>query len=141
MSYGKLAPQVRAFVLWLLEHYHEDKRTLEELKNDLIPSPVANTSLSGGRGGGDGRSTEHVVERMVTNQNIRHIETSQAAVQRVLRKCTPEEIKLIELVYWRHEKKIEGAALEVGYSPVTAYRHINDILLNIALEMGYISEK
>lgn len=141
MAYGKLTPQVRGFVVWLLEHYHEDQRTLEKLKNDLIPSPVANTSLSGGGGGGDGRSMERVVERMMTNQNIRHIETSQAAVQRALRKCTPEEIKLIDLVYWRHEKTITGAALEVGYSPVTAYRHINNVLLNIALEMGYISEK
>lgn len=133
----KLSPQVRGFVVWLLEHYHEDKRTLEKLKNDLIPSPVANMSMTGG-GGGDGRSMERVVDRIITNQNIRHIETSQAAVQRALQKCTPEEIKLIELVYWKHSKNVTGAALEVGYSAVTAYRHINSILTNIAKEMGFI---
>lgn len=135
-----LSPRIKEMVEWQLEHYHEDRRQLEKSKADLIPSPVAKLSAEGGGSSATNRGTENVVMDIITNQHIKHLENSCNAIHRVVEGLAPEDIKLVELVYWRREYTVEGAGQIVGLSKSSAYRHVNDILTDIAQELGYVSK-
>lgn len=133
-----LSPRIKGMVEWQLEHYHEDLRTIETLKSDLVPSPVQKLSYE--RHGRDvSRSTENVAERIMSNPYILHLEKSVSAITYVLSKCDDTDRKIIEAVYFRRSFTVEGAALQIHVSTATAYRRINNILAAIALELGYVN--
>jgi len=135
-----LSPELRPTVEWHLSHYPDDKRELEQQKTDLIPSPIAGYSLTAGvSGGAVHRSTEDVMLSIESNQYVRRLTQSCDAIGKVLDMLPPEDIKLIELVYWKHEFTPEGAGAKLHMSRRTAYRHVNNILTAVALEMGYVS--
>ena len=135
-----LNPRIKGIVEWQLEHYVEDRRQLEEIKRDMIPSPTASYSLTGGVSGGDtNRTTENVAVGIATNPYIMQTERSCKAIERVISGCNETDIKLIDLVYWKQAYTVEGAGMKVGLSKSSAYRHANDILTDIALEIGYVN--
>jgi RinA family phage transcriptional activator len=136
-----LSPSIKATVEWQLQYYREDCRQLEELKDELIPSPVQGYSLTAGVDGGEAkRTTEEVTMRIVSSLYIRRLETTCAAIKRALANMDKIDLKLIELVYWRREYTVEGAGMKVGLSRSAAYKRINKILGACAYELGYISE-
>ena len=135
-----LTPKIKGIVEWQLQHYNDDKRQIEQLKNDMIPSPTAGYSLAGGvSGGGTSRTTENVAVRIATNPYIMQTERSCKAIERVLSRCNETDSKLVDLVYWRQSYTVEGAGMKIGLSKSSAYRHVNDILTSIALEIGYVN--
>lgn len=135
-----LAPKVRGFVEWQLERYHEDKKQLEQFKNDLIPSATASYSLAGGVSNGSvSNPTESIGIKMVTSPYILSTERSCLAIERVLDGLNETDKKLIDLVYWKRAYTITGAAIKLHMGERTGYNHINNILGLIALEMGLVN--
>lgn len=135
-----LSAPVKSYVEWQLEHYHEDKRQLEQYRLDLMPTATANYNFNGGgRASEPGNPTERAALKMATNPYILATERSIRAIDAVLERCDETEKKLVELVYWRKSHTVFGAAMKVNYSTKTAYRHINSILCSIALELGLVS--
>lgn len=135
---SQLSGKLKGFIEWQLEHYHENRRQLEQYKRDMIPSPTPNYSAEPHGSGGESRPTELLTLRMTTDLYI--VETTRCveAIERVLNKLSKEDMKLIDLVYWRGQCTVEGAGLVVGYSRKTAYRHINAAFIAIAKELGYL---
>lgn len=135
-----LNPRIKGIVEWQLEHYAEDKRQLEEMKRDMIPSPTASYSLTGGVSGGDtNRTTESIAVRISTNPYIMQTERSCTAIERALSRCNETDAKLVDLVYWKQSYTVEGAGMKIGLSKSAAYQRINSILGSIALEIGYVN--
>ncbi|WP_312611452.1 hypothetical protein [Oscillibacter sp.] len=135
-----LTPKIKGIVEWQLQHYNDDKRQIEQLKNDMVPSPTAGYSLTGGvSGGGTSRTTENVAVRISTNPYIMQTERSCKAIERVLSRCNETDSKLVDLVYWRQSYTVEGAGMKIGLSKSAAYQRINSILGAIALEIGYVN--
>ncbi len=135
-----LSAPVKSYVEWQLEHYHEDKRQLEQLKSEMIPSATANYEFNGGgRASEPGNPTERAAIRMLTNPYILNTERSIKAIEAVLSRCDDADKKLIELVYWKKSHTVYGAVMRVNYSTKTGYRHLNDILCSIALELGLVN--
>lgn len=134
-----LSSHVKDWVEWRLIHYHEDKRQLEESRNDMIPNAMPSYSLTGGvQGGQTSDPTQNAALRMATNQYL--LETGQTinAIGRVLACCDKTDIALIDLVYWKRAYSVPGAAMVVSLSQNAAYKRINNILCAIALEIGYV---
>jgi RinA family phage transcriptional activator len=135
-----LERRVREFVEWQLEHYHEDKKQLEQYKNDMIPSAVTHLSLTAGTSHGSvSMPTEQTALRIATSPYIMETEKCIKAVESVINGCDAINVKLIELIYWQKAYTVVGAGLKVGLSQAQAYRHVNNILCRVALEMGYVS--
>ena len=135
-----LAPAVKTTVEWVLGRYHEDKRELERYKTDLIPSATASYSVSSGTSkGGTSNPTESVGIRMVTSPYIFWTERNCTAVERVLSMLDDTDKELIDLVYWKRTYGIVGAGAKVGLGKTDAYKHINNILGLLALEMGIVN--
>ena len=133
-----LSPKIKGYVEWQLEHYHEDKRQLNEYKQSMMPTCTANYSgMSGGSGPSD--PTGQAAERLLMSQYIQTTERNIAAVERTLLDCDECTMKLIDLVYWRRTHTVEGAGNKVGMSTATAYRRVNGVLCLLAMEMGLVN--
>ena len=135
-----LSPSIKATVEWQLQYYREDLRQLEEVKRDLIPSPVPSYSQTTGAAGEAKRTTEDIAMRMISSPYIRRLEISCEAISRVLSNLDEIDLKLIELVYWRREYTVEGAAMKIHISKTAAYQRINKILGAIAYSLGYVQQ-
>ena len=137
-----LKPEIRSTVEWELSSYREDKRQLEKVKRDMIPSGVQKYSLTAGVDGGEaGRSTEEIAMKMVSAPYIYRLEHKVDAIGRALAYFDDLDMKLIELIYWRKEYTPEGAGMIVGVSRSGVYLRLNKILGCVAFEMGYVSNR
>lgn len=136
-----LKPEIKSTVEWELSSYRDDKRQLEKVKRDLIPSPVQGYSLTAGVDGGEAkRTTEEVTMRVISAPYIRRLEISVEAIERALTRFDSLDMKLIEMIYWRKEYTPEGAGQVVGMSKATVYRRLNKITCVVAFELGYIKD-
>ena len=137
-----LKPEIKATVEWELSSYRENKRQLEKVKRDMIPSAVQGYSLTAGVDGGEAkRSTEEIAMKMVSAPYIYRLEFTVDAIGRALSRFDKLDMKLIELIYWRKEYTAEGAGMIVGIQKSAVYQRLNKILGCCAFEMGYVSEK
>ena len=135
-----LSPQIKNTVEWHLRDFKEDRRQLESLKADLIPSPTKSISPTGGLSGGlPGRDTENVAMTIMSSPYIRRIEITCEGIERAMKRMDETDKKLIDLVYWKQEYTVEGAGMKIGLSKSAAYQRINKILGSIAYELGYVS--
>lgn len=136
-----LSPAIKATVEWQLQYYREDLRQLETYKQDMIPSGVQGYSPTAGVNGGEvTRKTEDIAFRLISSPYIRRLEITCEAIGRVLSKLDEVDLKLIELVYWRREYTVEGAAMKIHISKTAAYQRINKVLGAIAYALGYVQQ-
>ncbi len=133
-----LNSQIRGYIEWQLEHYHEDKRQLEEHKRDMMPQVTPNYSPQTG-GTGISNPTESAAIRMLTSQYIGSLERSTAAITRVLAGLDDTDKQMVDLVYWKRSHTVVGAGMRVGYSRTQSYKRINNILYLVALELGVVT--
>ena len=135
-----LSPKIKGYVEWQLEHYHEDKKQLEEFRSDMIPNATPSYSLAGGvQGGKISSTTENAAIRLATNPYILTTERSVNAIEKMLEYCDDTDKKLISLVYWKRSHTVEGAGMVVFLSRRQAYRRINKIQCILALELGLVN--
>ena len=134
-----LQPRVRDFVAWQLEHYQTNRAQLESIKRDLIPSPTPNYGGSEGHSTEAHRTTEDVTIQISSSAYVRNLEQTVKAIQYVIDRLDDTDLRLIELVYFRGSHTVDGAAMIVNLSSRTAYRHINNVLTAVALELGLIN--
>lgn len=135
-----LSAEIKNTVEWQLQYYQEDRRQLESMKRDLIPSATQAYSLTAGVDGGEvKRTTEEITMKVVSSPYLRRLEITCDAIQRALKNFDDVDKRLIELVYWRREYTVEGAGLKIGLSRSAAYQRINKILGVVAYELGYVS--
>lgn len=132
-----LSPKIKGYIEWQLEHYHEDKRQMEQYRMDMMPNGTAQYGHTCGRSSTPGDQTAATVERLMTNQYLQTTERTIAAIDRTLARCDDTTRKLIDLVYWRRTHTVTGAGLKVGLSKSGAYNRIYSVLCEVADEMGY----
>lgn len=134
----KLPYKIRGMIEWNLEHYHEDKKQLEQLKKDLVPSYTAKYDKAPVIAGPSDTTADTAI-KIISTPYIASLERTIKAIDRVLSKCDDIDLELIDLVYWKHTHTITGAALKVNLSKTPAYYRINKILYAIAVELGLVA--
>ena len=134
-----LNEKIKGHVEFQLAHYNEIKRDLEREKDSMMPSTVAKYGAGGGHGADAARTTENLGLRMATSPYLRNLEVTASAIERVLAKRDETDMKLIDMVYWKSSYTVEGAAMIAGIGKTAAYARINDILGQIAMELGYVN--
>jgi len=128
--------KIKGFIEWQLEHHKEQKKELESLYDDAIPSTIAQYDRDPVKSG-PSDPTANAAIKLATNPYILALERSVKAVEATLRKCDDADMQLIELVYWKRSHTVGGAAEKVHLSKSGAYKRINRILHLISLELGY----
>ena len=136
----ELSPKIRGYIEWQLEHYHEDKKQIEQYKQQLMPSITASYSLVGGiQSGGTSDPTAQAALKMATSPYILETERCIKAIDKALSLCDETDIKLIDLVYWKRSYTISGAGYKAGLAKTSTYQRINKILGAIALELRLVN--
>lgn len=133
----KLDDRLKNWVGWLLERYWQDKKNVEQYWKDNIPSPTP-VYTDGKAVGNTGRKTENTALHIGSMEYVTRVERDCKSIERVLKTLDETDTELIGMVYWR-AYKVERAAQELHMSKATAHRHINAVLFDIAVEMGYIT--
>lgn len=133
----KLPYKIRGMIEWHLQHYHEDKRQLEQAKKDLIPSYTAKYDADPVKSGVSDTTADTAI-KLATSPYILSLERSIKAIDFVMTNCDETDLMLIDLVYWRRSHTVSGAADKCHLSKTAAYNRIEKIFVQIAKELGYL---
>lgn len=134
---AKLDYRTRGWVELQLERYWQERKNVEQYWKDNIPSPTP-VYTDGKAVGNTGRKTENTALHIGSMEYVTRVERDCKSIERVLKTLDETDTELVGMVYWR-SYKVERAAQELHMSKATAHRHINAVLFDIAVEMGYIT--
>lgn len=134
--------EIKAYIEAELRNYHQSKKDLEEIKNDIREEGKSISDSMGIRGSGTSNIVESKTIRLITNKRIKKLEETIRAIDVVIGELDEEKYRLIELKYWTRPKLLSdmGIAQELNIDRATLYRWIDGILLAIAIEMGLIED-
>ena len=133
-----LSPEIRSFVEFKLRTFHEDRKQLEILKDDLIPSTTPQYGPHSGGFDPERRPTEEITERIINNRYVRQLELSVSAIQAIYDLLSEQDKELLRLKYWSGQYTPEGIALRLHIGRTTVYERLNNILVEVARRLGYI---
>lgn len=129
---------VRSFIEEQIEYYHENKRYIEEVKAEAIPSTVPKYGPQTGGFNPEQRPTEDIVIRR-NPQYLIETERIVKVIGSVLEKLSETDMELIRLKYWTAGLTPEGIALKLNLGRTTVYERLNNILVEIGRRLGYIN--
>jgi RinA family phage transcriptional activator len=120
-----------------LYSFHNTKREIEQLRNDIIHS----TSQREGNGSGYSRGSvvEAKVTRLLTNKRIEFLQDVADAIQEVYDALPNDKKRFVDLRYFKKPQLLswEGIALECNISRRTAFMWRDEIVKAIAVKMGW----
>lgn len=131
--------EVRDFVEYQLSYYPENRKLLERLKAEMIPSAIPKYGPQTGGFNPEQRPTEDTAVKMASDIYIFQLELTVNAIASVLEKLGEEDLELIRLKYWSGELTPEGIAIKLNLGRTTVYERLNNILVEIARRLGYIN--
>jgi len=131
--------EVRNFIEYQISYYPENKKQLEVIKADMIPSAIPKYGPQTGGFNPEQRPTEDTVTRIVSDIYILQLEHTVNAIGSVLDKLNDMDKELIRLRYWSGELTPDGIALKLNIGIATFYRRLNTILTDVGIRLGYIN--
>ena len=131
--------EVRNFIEYQLSYYPENKKQLEKIKADMIPSAIPKYGPQTGGFNPEQRPTEETVTRIVSDIYICQLEHTVKAIGSVIDKLNEMDKELIRLRYWSGELTPDGIALKLNIGIATFYRRLNTILTDVGIRLGYIN--
>lgn len=119
--------------------YHDTKREIVRLKNDILHSSSYFEPIGGGRSNLPGDPTGNTATLMVTHRKIEQLERIVDAIESVVDKLPEEKQKLVKMKYWTRPQTLtwEGIAMRLGISARQAMRWRDEIVYAIAERIGW----
>lgn len=133
---------IKAYIESELRYYHQSKKDLEEIREEIIESSPINDG-TGIRSCGTSDTVCKKVIRLITNKRLKRLEETIRAIDAVLDQLDETKHRLVEMKYWRKPNYLNdaGIAHELCIDRATLYRWQDAILLAIAIELGLVEEK
>lgn len=129
---------VRNFIEEQIEYYHENKRYIDEIKAEAMPSSIPKYGPQTGGFDPEQRPTEDIVIKR-NPAYIIELERRVTAIGSVLEKLDDTDKELIRLKYWTAGLTPEGIAIKLNMGRTTVYERLNNILVEIGRRLGYIN--
>jgi len=123
-----------------LSLYHETKKEIIRLKNDIIfASPVRDENSGGGRTNWPGDPTGKTAVLIAMHRKIEQLERIVEAIESVYSELSKEKQELVRLKYWTKPQTLtwDGIALRLGVSRRTALNWRDEIISEIAEKIGW----
>lgn len=121
-----------------LYDYHQTKKTLEELKLDIIeegPQPDL-LVVNGEKNSRISNPTLNKTTRLLTNKRITKMTETIRAIERVCDRLPEEKQELVRYKYWDGRWSNQGVADKLNVSLATYYRWRRDVVFGVAIELG-----
>ena len=133
----KLNRKVKSYILYEIEMYHENKKQLEAYRRDIIeasPQPPDGQP----RGNGMSNPVESKAIRIESSAYIRRTEQTVRAIERAFERVDHNHYRVIDMMYWRRTHTAIGVGMALKASKSTVYNWIDDVVMLVAKELGYI---
>ncbi|WNF07252.1 transcriptional regulator [Brevibacillus borstelensis] len=119
--------------------YHETRKEIVRLKNDILYASHPVDSNGGGRSNLPGDPTARTATLLTTHRELESLERIVGAIDSVYESLPDEKRRLIQLKYWSkpQTRTWDGIALEMSTHRVTLIRWRNDIVRSIAAKLGW----
>ncbi len=134
---AKLNRKVKSYILYEIEMYHENKKQLEAYRRDIIeasPQPPDGQP----RGNGLSNPVESKAIKIDSSAYIRRTEQTVRAIERAFERVDHNHYRVIDMMYWRRTHTAIGAGMVLKASKSTVYNWIDDVVMLVAKELGYI---
>ncbi len=134
--------EIKAYIEAELRNYHQSKKDLEEIKNDIREEGKSISDSMGIRGSGTSNVVENKAIRLITNKRIKKLEETIRAIDVVTDELDENKYKLVELKYWKRPNLLTDAGIadQLSIGIATYYRWKEQILKLIGIEMGLMEE-
>lgn len=120
--------------------YHETKREITRIKNDILygTSPL-DENVGGGRSNIPSDPTGRAGTLLASYRLLQHMVKVIDAIEEVYNQLPEEKKKLIQLKYWTKYQELswEGIAMQLHVSRNTAINWRNEIVKTIAENLGW----
>lgn len=122
-----------------LYSYHETKKEIIRLQNNLIYASPDPDRTGGGRSNLPGDPTARIATMLASNKLIENLQTIVRAVEAVYEQLPDEKKMLIRLYYWARPKMLtwDGIADRLHVSVKQAQRWRDSIIFDIAERVGW----
>lgn len=119
--------------------YHETRKEIVRLKNDILYGSTPPDSIGGGRGNLPGNPTERTAILMVAHRKIEQLERIVEAIESVVERLPEDKKRFIQLRYWKKPQYLswDGIAAELNVSRRQAFRWRDEIVYTIAEKIGW----
>ena len=121
----------------MIRRYPALRAELVELRTQTVTPGYS--SLPGGSGAG--RAVEMVAIRELPTTRQREYEAVRQAIEATERMAASRDrLKIIDLVFWKRSHTLEGAALTIPCSYMTARRYHSEFIMTVASMYGLLDE-
>src|SRR5690606_2784502 len=139
MQVIKLKPGTFKHVESELYGFHDTKKELVRLKNEILHASNPPSLEGGGKGNLPGDPTGRTATLLVTHRRIEQLERIVEAIEAVYEALPREKQELVRLKYWTKPQTLtwEGIALKLHVSRATALRWRDEIVYAVAERLGW----
>lgn len=119
--------------------FHDSKRELARLKNDILHASRPPEMTGGGRSNKPGDPTGEKATLLATHRRIEQLERIVEAIEAVYEALPSEKQELVRLKYWTKPQTLtwEGIAMQLHVSARQAMRWRDEIVYAIAERIGW----
>lgn len=120
--------------------YHETKREITRIKNDILyGTSTLDENVGGGRSNIPSDPTGRAGTLLASYRLLQHMVKVVDAIEEVYNQLPEDKKKLIELKYWTKSQELswEGIAMQLHVSRNTAINWRNEIVKTIAEHLGW----
>lgn len=119
--------------------YHDTRKGVIRLRNEIMYGHEANENVGGGRSSLPGDPTGRVATRLASHKQLQHLEVTIEAIESVYNRLPEEKKRLINLYYWTRPQILswEGIAQKLHISRKTAFNWRDEIIWAITEQLGW----
>lgn len=121
-----------------LYNYHESKKEIERIRDDIIHGKSSTDENVGGSRAGVSKPTERIATMLLTNRKLEHLERVVNAIDYVVNSLPDEKRKLVVMKYYTKPQAYtwDGLAYQLDRDRATLIRWRNDIVMSIGNLIG-----
>jgi len=119
--------------------YQDTLKEIARLREEILHASPEPNRTGGGRGNTPSDRTGLAATRLATNKRLNTLTEVAEAIKGVYDSLTPDRQKLVHLKYWTRPQRLtwDGIAMELHVSRRTAINWRDEIVLAIALKLGW----
>lgn len=119
--------------------YHETKKEILRLKNEILHASAPPDMAGGNRGSLPGDPTGRTAILLVTHRKIEQLELIVEAIESVAGRLPEKKRELVKLKYWTRPQTLtwDGIAMRLEVSRRTALNWREEIVYAVAGEIGW----
>lgn len=122
-----------------LSAYHETRKEMIRLRNEILYTRPSDENVGGGRSSLPGDPTGRAVTAVLSNKRLQHLESIVDAIEGVYNRLPPEKQRLINVVYWTKPQMLswDGIAQKLNVSRKTAFNWRDEVVYAIGDQLGW----